>query len=211
MGVHVSRIQSLTLDNIGTTQLLIASIMSNNGFNDVMEAGSNIKSLKPKPNSTMNERNQFIRDKYLHRKYIIKTCTTDLDLLKDLEQAVQLKDIFILLQVWAEGVNLSLALPSNNLSETALHQAIRCEDDGSSLYIIDFLIQNSPNLDATTTDGNTALHYCVIYNRSECMKLLLRSKATYSLPNSNGKTPIDLAKEEQNPFLVKLVIKFIYN
>ncbi|KFM67109.1 Arf-GAP with SH3 domain, ANK repeat and PH domain-containing protein 1, partial [Stegodyphus mimosarum] len=38
LGVHISRIQSLTLDNIGTSQLLLARVMSNAGFNDVVEA-----------------------------------------------------------------------------------------------------------------------------------------------------------------------------
>ena len=31
MGVHVSKIQSLTLDKIGTSQLLVARAMSNDG------------------------------------------------------------------------------------------------------------------------------------------------------------------------------------
>lgn len=67
-------------------------------------------------------------------------------------------------------------------------------------------VQNSPNLNAITRpDGNTALHYCVIYNRPECMKLLLRSGADYTLKNATGKTPLDLTREEQNAALVELV------
>ena len=50
MGVHISKIQSLTLDHIGTSQLLVSRTMSNEGFNKVMEARS---FQKLKPNSTM--------------------------------------------------------------------------------------------------------------------------------------------------------------
>ena len=50
MGVHISKIQSLTLDNIGTSQLLVARVMSNDAFNKVMEAAVPVK---PKPESTM--------------------------------------------------------------------------------------------------------------------------------------------------------------
>ena len=50
MGVHISKIQSLTLDNIGTSQLLVARVMSNDGFNKVFEAVGN---KKPGPSSTM--------------------------------------------------------------------------------------------------------------------------------------------------------------
>ena len=204
MGVHISRIQSLTLDNIGTSQLLIARAMSNCGFNDIME--TSCKSQKPKPTSTMDERNLFIRSKYMHKKYIIRTCISESEVLSDMEQAVQTKDLFFLLQMWAEGANLASPLPSNALAETALHYTIMQEFDGSSLHIVDFLVQNSSNLNAVTRpDGCTALHYCVIYNRSECMKLLLRSKADYNIRNSNGKTPLDLAKEERNFTLIELV------
>lgn len=207
MGVHISRIQSLNLDIIGTSGLLIARCMSNSGFNDIMEATDSRQTMKPNASSTMEERNLFIRAKYMHKKYIIRTCTSDYELLSDMEQAVQAKDLYSLLQVWAEGANLAATpLPNNALAETALHYAIMHEFDGSSLHIVDFLVQNSPNLNAITRpDGNTALHYCVIYGRSECMKLLLRSKADFSIKNANGKTPLDLAREEHNATLVELV------
>ena len=206
MGVHISRIQSLTLDNIGTSQLLIARVMSNSGFNDIMEASCNIKTQKPKPTSTMEERNFFIRSKYIQKNFIIRTCTSESELLNDLEQAVQTKDFFYLLQVWAEGAILTSHLPSNTVGETALHYAVMNHCDSYSLHIVDFIIQNSSNLNTITRhEGNTALHYCVIYNRSECMKLLLRSKADYNIKNANGKTPLDIAREEHNATLIELV------
>lgn len=218
MGVHVSRIQSLTLDNIGTSQLLIARAMGNTRFNEIMEAGCG-PNQKPNITSKMDERNQFIRAKYIMRKYIIRTCNTEPELRRELEQAVQTKDIMFLLQVWAEGANLCWPLPSNSLSETALHYAIMHEFDGSSLHIVDFIVQNSSNLNLPTVpDGNTPLHYCVLYNRSECMKLLLRSNADYSSKNAAGKTPLDISREETNTHLIDLVITicklidfYIYN
>jgi Arf-GAP/SH3 domain/ANK repeat/PH domain-containing protein len=51
LGVHISRIQSLTLDNVGTSQLLLARHMTNLGFNDIMEA--TLHGNKPTPTSTM--------------------------------------------------------------------------------------------------------------------------------------------------------------
>lgn len=51
LGVHISRIQSLTLDNVGTSQLLLARQMTNNIFNEVMEA--NLRTSKLTPNSSM--------------------------------------------------------------------------------------------------------------------------------------------------------------
>lgn len=39
----------------------------------------------------------------------------------------------------------------------------------------------SGNLDKQTALGNTVLHYCSIYNKPECLKLLLRGKPTLDL------------------------------
>lgn len=51
LGVHNSRIQSLTLDNLTTAHLLIARAMGNNQFNEVMEG--TLGKLKLNPDSTM--------------------------------------------------------------------------------------------------------------------------------------------------------------
>lgn len=50
LGVHISRIQSLTLDNVGTSQLVLARFMHNNNFNEIMEC--NLLE-KPEPSSSM--------------------------------------------------------------------------------------------------------------------------------------------------------------
>lgn len=52
LGVHISRIQSLTLDNLGTSQLLLARFMTNQAFNDIMEANL-VFGSKPTPSSSM--------------------------------------------------------------------------------------------------------------------------------------------------------------
>ena len=75
-----------------------------------------------------------------------------------------------------------------------MHMAIRRER-GHSLHMVDFLVENSSGLDTATIDGNTALHYCAIYNQPECAKLLLRSGANMNAENKERKTVADLAKE----------------
>lgn len=45
---------------------------------------------------------------------------------------------------------------------------------------------HSGNLDKPTGKGNTALHYCCIYNKPECLKLLLRGKPTIDLGEESG-------------------------
>lgn len=44
-------------------------------------------------------------------------------------------------------------------------------------FFLCLFIWFSKNLDAQTVKGNTALHYCCLHNKTECLKLLLRAKA----------------------------------
>lgn len=205
LGVHISRIQSLTLDNIGTSQLLLARVMSNHAFNDIMEATLS-PAQKPKSNASMDARYEYIKAKYVDRKFVLRSCNGVInDLKADLEHAIQSKHIYSLLQVWAEGADLTWTLPSSSNGESALHYAI-ANEDGTSLHMVDFLVQNSAELlDKAAKDGNTPLHWTVEHNQSECMKLLLRSGANPRKVNSQGKTPLDLAKEAKHEHLVELV------
>ncbi|XKL61194.1 hypothetical protein PGB90_008251 [Kerria lacca] len=124
LGVHISRVQSLTLDHVGTSQLLLARYMTNQVFNEIMEA-TLIASSKSNPSSTMEERCEFIRAKYVEKKYASRSRANEKNLLNKLEHAVNNKSLSSLLQVFAEGVDLSAPLPSSDCGETALHLAIK--------------------------------------------------------------------------------------
>ncbi|XP_051162231.1 arfGAP with SH3 domain, ANK repeat and PH domain-containing protein isoform X1 [Leptopilina boulardi] len=195
LGVHISRIQSLTLDNVGTAQLLLSRYMTNQAFNEIMEATLH-PNLKPTPRSTMEERYEFIRSKYVDKKYVTNTCADDKDLLSDLEHAVNNCDLQQLLQVFAENVDLSASLPTSNTNETALHLAV-LRELGNSLYIVDFLIQNMPagGIDKTTVDGDTALHLSARHDKAEAMRLLLRAGADSTLRNNLDKSSIEIAQD----------------
>ncbi|KAL3188081.1 hypothetical protein MRX96_004308 [Rhipicephalus microplus] len=210
LGVHVSRIQSLTLDNLGTSQLLLARVMTNNGFNETMEA-TMTQSRKPTPTSPMEERCEFIRAKYVDRKFAVRTCSDENDLLHDLEHAVTARHLYQLLQAFAEGAILTAVLPNyKNTADTALHVAV-AQEDATSLHIVDFLVQNSPCVDVQNKAGNTPMHTAVLHNQTECMKLLLRSGAAVDIKNADGKSPLDLAKERGYHMCLELIEHALQN
>ncbi|XP_064254524.1 arf-GAP with SH3 domain, ANK repeat and PH domain-containing protein 3-like [Passer domesticus] len=66
--------------------------------------------------------------------------------------------------------------------------------DRSSLPLVDFIIQNGGTLDRVTQDGNTALHYGALYNQPNCLKLLLKGKASFTTVNTAGETALDVAR-----------------
>uniref|UniRef100_A0A674BJY0 ArfGAP with SH3 domain, ankyrin repeat and PH domain 2a n=1 Tax=Salmo trutta TaxID=8032 RepID=A0A674BJY0_SALTR len=197
LGVHYSRIQSLTLDVLSTSELLLAKNVGNAGFNDIMEACLSAEDVvKPNPASDMQARKDFITAKYTEKRFARRKCPDGASKLHTLCDAVKARDIFSLIQVYAEGVDLMEPIPLANgheQGETALHLAVRLVDR-TSLHIVDFLTQNSVNLDKQTAKGSTALHYCCLTDNMECLKLLLRGKASIDIANESGETPLDIAK-----------------
>ncbi|XP_030623058.1 arf-GAP with SH3 domain, ANK repeat and PH domain-containing protein 1 [Chanos chanos] len=199
MGVHISRIQSMELDKLGTSELLLAKNIGNSSFNEIMEGNLPYPTPKPTPSSDMTVRKEFINAKYVDHKFARKTCTSAAAKMSELFEAVRSRDLLSLVQVYAEGVELMEPLPDGGQEggETALHYAVRTADH-TSLHLVDFLIQNSGNLDKQTERGNTALHYCCMFEKHECLKLLLRGKPTTDITNQNGETALDVARRMRN-------------
>uniref|UniRef100_A0A8C2UT42 ArfGAP with SH3 domain, ankyrin repeat and PH domain 2 n=1 Tax=Chinchilla lanigera TaxID=34839 RepID=A0A8C2UT42_CHILA len=175
----------------------LAKNIGNAGFNEIMECCLPAEdAVKPNPGSDMNARKDYITAKYIERRYARKKHTDSAAKLHSLCEAVKTRDIFGLLQAYADGVDLTDKIPLANghePDETGLHLAVRSVDR-TSLHIVDFLVQNSGNLDKQTGKGSTALHYCCLTDNAECLKLLLRGKASIEIANEAGETPLDIAK-----------------
>ncbi|TMX04179.1 hypothetical protein EJD97_011047 [Solanum chilense] len=67
------------------------------------------------------------------------------------------------------------------------------------------LLEAGAEVDALDKNKNTALHYAAGYGRKECVALLLKNGEAVTLQNLDGKTPIDVAKlNNQNEVLTLL-------
>ncbi|XP_028831124.1 arf-GAP with SH3 domain, ANK repeat and PH domain-containing protein 1a isoform X1 [Denticeps clupeoides] len=199
MGVHISRIQSVELDKLGTSELLLAKTVGNSSFNEILEGNLPSASAKPTPTSDMTERKEFINAKYVEHRYARRTASMATARQGDLYEAVRTRDLMSLIQLYAEGVELTDQFPEagQDPGETALHFAVRTADH-TSLHLVDFLVQNSGTLDKQTDSGNTALHYCCLYEKPECVKLLLRGKPAIDIANQNGETALDVSRRLKN-------------
>ncbi|XP_063075322.1 arf-GAP with SH3 domain, ANK repeat and PH domain-containing protein 1a isoform X2 [Engraulis encrasicolus] len=199
MGVHISRIQSMELDKLGTSELLLAKTVGNSSFNEILEGNLPSPSPKPTPNSDMTERKEYINAKYVEHRYARRTASTATARQGDLYEAVRTRDLLLLIQLYADGVELTdpFLEAGQDPGETALHFAVRTADQ-TSLHLVDFLVQNSGTLDRQTDSGNSALHYCCLYEKPECLKLLLRGKPAIDIANQTGETALDIARRLKN-------------
>lgn len=69
----------------------------------------------------------------------------------------------------------------------------------------------NPPINSEMCGSNTALHLCALYDKVECMKLLLRSGADANIRNSQNKTAMDIAQELGNISCQELVSRKFSN
>uniref|UniRef100_A0A8C0GEW8 Un-named sa1614 n=1 Tax=Chelonoidis abingdonii TaxID=106734 RepID=A0A8C0GEW8_CHEAB len=202
MGVHHSRIQSLSLDKLATSELLLAKNIGNSGFNDILEANLPIVSQEAL-------RKDFIISKYVERKYAKRSSRNPAAQRKELQEAIRWKDLFALLQAYAEKVDLSEPVlePVQEPGETVLHLAVLLADR-TSLHIVDFLVQNSGSLVKQTVKGNTPLHYSCLHNKPECLKLFVRAKASIAISNLDAEHCRWLLQAQNNQFNMRVHVEY---
>ncbi|KAG7470206.1 arf-GAP with SH3 domain, ANK repeat and PH domain-containing protein 2-like isoform X2 [Solea senegalensis] len=196
MGVHVSRIKSLSLDSLGTSDLLLARNVGNCGFNEILEANLLSPSLKPSQDSHMAERKDYILLKYQNVHFARRSHSSAAALRAGLQEATKNCNIYSLIQLYAQRTDLTQPLHSHiqEKGESALHLAVLLADR-TSLHILEFLALNCANVDVQTSSGNTALHYSCLHNKVDCVKLLLRARANTHIKNELGETALDVSRK----------------
>ncbi|XP_034502252.1 arf-GAP with SH3 domain, ANK repeat and PH domain-containing protein 3 isoform X2 [Ailuropoda melanoleuca] len=197
LGVRFSRMQSLTLDLLGPSELLLALNIGNTRFNEVMEAQlPSHGGPKPSAESDMSTRRDYIVAKYVEHRFARRSTPEP----QRLRTAICNRDLLSVLEAFANGQDFGQLLPGPEgqaPGELALHLAIRVASP-TSLPLVDFIIQNGGHLDAKAADRNSALHWAALYNQADCLKLLLKGRASIGTVNEAGETALDIARKKQH-------------
>ncbi|XP_074074254.1 arf-GAP with SH3 domain, ANK repeat and PH domain-containing protein 3 isoform X2 [Macrotis lagotis] len=197
LGVRFSRIQSLTLDVLGPAELLLAVGIGNTQFNEIMEAQLTLTgATKPSSESDMSTRRNYIVAKYVEHRFARRGGFEP----HRLWTAICNRDLPTVLEAFANGLDFGQPLPRPDgqiSGELALHLAIRLADQ-TSLPLVDFIIQNGGHVDAKALDGNTALHLGALHNQPDCLKLLLKGRASVGVVNDTGDTALEVARKNKH-------------
>uniref|UniRef100_A0A087XWQ3 Arf-GAP with coiled-coil, ANK repeat and PH domain-containing protein n=1 Tax=Poecilia formosa TaxID=48698 RepID=A0A087XWQ3_POEFO len=71
LGVHLSKVRSLTLDSWEAEQLKLLCVLGNDVVNAIYEARCSEEGrVKPRPDSPRSEREAWIRDKYVEKRFV---------------------------------------------------------------------------------------------------------------------------------------------
>ncbi|CAN0046347.1 unnamed protein product [Pylaiella littoralis] len=150
MGVHVSKVRSLTLDRWTPPLMELLQKAGNENANKAWEADSDSPSFsKIPPNADRSTREAFIRSKYEHRKFLNPPHDPRpeavLSSSRQLFDACKGGDMFGALWSLAHGADVNWANPEAD-GRTAAHEASR----GSRVAMLELLANNGCNLGATS-------------------------------------------------------------
>jgi len=71
--------------------------------------------------------------------------------------------------------------------------------------IIKYLIEKGAKINARDKKGNTALHFAAMRGNADAASALLKRNADVTIKNNEGKSALDLAKENKFDAIVKLI------
>uniref|UniRef100_A0A8C9M4S1 ArfGAP with SH3 domain, ankyrin repeat and PH domain 3 n=1 Tax=Panthera tigris altaica TaxID=74533 RepID=A0A8C9M4S1_PANTA len=180
--------------------------IGNTRFNEVMEAQlPSHGGPKPSAESDMSSRRDYIVAKYVEHRFARRSAPEP----QRLRTAICNRDLLSVLEAFANGQDFGQLLPGPEgqaPGQLALHLAIRVATQ-ASLPLVDFIIQNGGHLDAKAADGNSPVHCAALYNQPDCLKLLLKGRASVGTVNEAGETALDIARKKQHKECEELLEK----
>ena len=181
LGVHVSKVRSMTLDDWETDLLDMMVSIGNERSNSVFEGSiheehgrggggssaagtSSAAGRKPLPTSSREEKEEFIQAKYVRRSFLSKSV---LHLCGDLQDM---------------GVRMWKAIEADEVVQCILLHALGCGVGWTN----------------DAEHGRSLLHHAAEYDSSTCLEWLLQNNADPDATDREGNTPLMLARFNQS-------------
>uniref|UniRef100_A0A3Q0KUG3 Putative development and differentiation-enhancing factor, ddef n=1 Tax=Schistosoma mansoni TaxID=6183 RepID=A0A3Q0KUG3_SCHMA len=202
LGVHYSRTQSLLMDELSTNQLLLPRFIGNQLFNSVYEsslpAGSKPNALDSvtDPTDGMTQRRNFIKSKYVDRRFITKTTSDSLIVTSN---SLDYNTISNNNKSFSDDISTSRDPIAERFLRRDLLRAVKTGNLSLLIQVfaerLDLMTPFKPedNDDDSYSflPGTTALHIAV----ETTNKFLIKSKSNY--PHGNKVDMSDLSEQQQ--------------
>ncbi|XP_017536995.1 BAR_ACAPs and ArfGap_ACAP domain-containing protein [Pygocentrus nattereri] len=206
LGVHLSKVRSLTLDSWDPEQLKLLCVLGNDVINSIYECSPSDGLTKPDPQSSRQVKEVWIRRKYVERSFVKKDCeSADAENLKmrvgqKLYQAVLDGELVTMATALAQGADVNWSNPEEAGRTALIGAAI-----GGSLLACEFLLQNGANVNYRDQHGQAALHAAATRGHTGQVCLLLKRGANQYAADEKGKDPLSIAIETAHADIVTLL------
>ncbi|XP_022658242.1 centaurin-gamma-1A-like isoform X2 [Varroa jacobsoni] len=185
LGSHISRVRSLNLDDWSPDQLAVMEAVGNAMANAIWEANTRSEEGKPTPNSSREEKERWIRAKYLEREFLKglprqasiggpalsrPSGSAQALLLEGIEAA----DVARVLLALAHGANADASVG---------HGSVLGGSSGNGLVncVSSALGGNTSNISVHSTDQRSAVHVAVAKGNTAIVQLMLMASGRENL------------------------------
>lgn len=185
LGVQVSKIRSLRLDNLEAELIEILLVLNQEKINSFLEFDlEHNKAIKPKANSLEQEKENFINNKYKDKKFLRNP-------------KIYFEELFKL------NKETQNAYKKTYNTEFAVRTAFEYIDDNKILFIYwliksDFLIINKIYTHEKEEEKYALIHHAAKVGRLQILKLLVLLGADIQMPDLKNLKPIDYATIYKN-------------
>uniref|UniRef100_A0A4W6DEJ3 Arf-GAP with coiled-coil, ANK repeat and PH domain-containing protein n=1 Tax=Lates calcarifer TaxID=8187 RepID=A0A4W6DEJ3_LATCA len=231
LGVHFSKVRSLTLDTWEPELLKLMCELGNGVINQIYEARrEELGARKPQPGDPRHEVEAYIKAKYVDRRFVrqpsdeeLRNKSPPMPMPATLPPPSPCKEVvFYEPKEYSPGLQLywaSCARSLPDMAEALAHGAevnwVNTEDDkrtplimavqGGSLVTCEFLLQNSANVNQQDAQGRGPLHHATMLGHTGQVCLFLKRGANQNAADIDEKTPLTIAVEAANADIVTLL------
>jgi hypothetical protein len=190
LGTHVSKVRSLALDQLPRSQVELLLRLGNASVNALLEARlPQLAAKKPTPEASREERDAFVRRKYVAKAFLAQPDKTDKTdkpasaraLEQTLRDAAEADNVQLLLHALLLGVNIDTPATGGD-APTALHAAAAA----NSATAVELLLLSGADADVTNAAQETPLQSALRNNSSRAAALLERAAAKYGSTRSTN-------------------------
>ncbi|OWK14970.1 ACAP1 [Cervus elaphus hippelaphus] len=214
LGVHFSKVRSLTLDSWEPELVKLMCELGNVVINQIYEARVEAMAVKkPGPSCSRQEKEAWIHAKYVEKKFLTKLPeirgrreppSEDLESLHPgallFRAAGHPPSLPTMADALAHGADVNW-VNGGQENATPLIQATAA----NSLLACEFLLQNGANVNQVDNRGRGPLHHATILGHTGLACLFLKRGADLGVRDSEGRDPLTIAVETANADIVTLL------
>eukprot|EP00794_Sanderia_malayensis_P015119 gene15119-16675_t len=193
LGVHISKVRSITLDDWEPESIKLMSELGNRVVNDVYEAKDDVEMIKPDVSSTRAEREAWIRAKYVEKRFTSKirprrgsAASKRLRRQKPVKKGDDGK-----IRQWSfqkDEVDSENAIRRNSKDDAAAAKL-----KNMSLMILALANGADPNWSNPDHTGMTSLHQSVAGGSVSVSEFLLQNNANVDVKDERGRSALHQA------------------
>ncbi|XP_074536289.1 arf-GAP with coiled-coil, ANK repeat and PH domain-containing protein 2 isoform X2 [Halichoeres trimaculatus] len=201
LGVHLSKVRSLTLDSWEAEQLKLLCVLGNDVMNQIYEARCSEEGrVKPGANSPRAEKETWIREKYVEKRFVHNSGSDGASPGLRLYRAASAGNPVDMALALAQGAEVNGSIAEEEGRTALIGAAV-----GGSLLACEFLLLNGANVNHRDLRGQGALHAAATAGHTGQVCLLLKRGANQYAVDERGQDPLAIAVETAHADIVTLL------